>query len=80
MCFVFKLPEDWLYPKWAFIGLKTNKTLLVYFVDKDQELCIIYSSQCRKGVRNRKFVLHYTGNTGMVLARLKAERRVKSDG
>ena len=80
MCFVFKLPEDWLYPEWAFIGLKTNKTLHVYFVDKDQELCIIYSSQCRKDVRNRKFVFQNTGNTGMVLARLKAEKRVKSDG
>ena len=75
-CFVLKPPENWTYPKIVFIGLKSNKSLNIYFVDKGEELCILYSSQCGKNVRNGRFVVQDLTDMGMIIARLKVEMRV----
>ena len=80
MCFVLKFPEDWSYPKWVFIALKTDKSLLVYFVDKGQEICILYGSQCGKNVRTGRFVVEQMTDKGAIIARLKVEKRVQPDG
>ena len=75
-CFVLKPPENWTYPEMVFIGLKSNKSLNIYFVDKGEELCILYGSQCGKNVRNGRFVVQDLTNMGMIIARLKVDMRV----
>ena len=81
MCFVLEIPEDWTYPKRVFIALKTHKTLHVYFVDKGQELCILYASQCDKNVRTGRFVVQEMRDNGTTtIARLKVEKTVLPDG
>ena len=80
MCFVVKIPEDWTYPKLVFIALKTHKILHVYFVDKGQELCILYASQCDKNVRTGRFVVQEMDNETTIMARLNVEKRVLPDG
>ena len=79
MCFVLRAPEDWTYPEYVFIALKTNKTLHVYFVDKGQELCILYGSQCGKNVRNGQFMVQKMEDTGIIIARLKVEKTIQPD-
>ena len=79
MCFVLRVPEDWTYPKHVFIALKTDRILHVYFVDKGQDLCILYGSQCGKNVRNGRFVTQEMLDTGIVIVRLKVEKRVEPD-
>ena len=79
VCSVLKLPEDWSYPKHVFVALRTNKTHQLYFVDKGQELCILYGSQCGKNVRTGRFEMQMT-DMGSIVARLKVEKRVQPDG
>ena len=77
-CFVLRPPDNFTYrhPRQVFIGLKTNQALHVYFVDRGQETCILYGSQCGKNVRNKRFVVHGMKETGMIIARFRAEKRV----
>lgn len=80
MCFVVMPPRNRTYPENIFIGLKTNNPLNVYFVDKGQELCILYGSQCGRPVRNKRFVVQDMTVMGIIIARLKVEKRVLPDG
>ena len=74
-CFVLQPPKNLTYPHYFFIGLKTNKSLDVYFIDKGQEPCIIYGSHCGKNVRNRRLTVKGISDMGSIIARLKVERR-----
>ena len=79
-CFVLRPPDNFTYQqRIMFIGLKTNQTLHVYFVDRGQETCILYASQCGKNVRNGRFAVDGIKEAGFIIARLKAEKRVYPD-
>ena len=79
-CFILKIPENYTFPDYVSIALKMNKILHVYFVDKGQELCILYGSQCGKNVRNGRFVVQEKHGVASIIVRLTVEKRALPDG